>query len=272
MDVIIVSIVLYNPDLNQLVQLIKPFINNKSLLFIFTDHSSQRLDNFDMFDNINYRYTHDSSNPGFGSGHNNAFKSVDINFNFFLVCNPDIQFDYQSLQKMVTFIESRNQIGLLMPMVVYPNGENQKLSKLLPSPFSLIVRRIPILHKIQNKYTLNHYKYNFPLDVPFLSGCFLFFKSDVFRKIGGFDENYFMYFEDIDICRNVRKCGFRTMVFPEVKVVHNHTYKSIFDYNTFINLLNSAIIYFNKWGWFIDNQRVIDNNYTLSLISKNNDV
>ena len=117
------------------------------------------------------------------------------------------------------------------------------------------------------KYTLSDYTYSFPLDVPFLSGCFMLFNAKVYKLIDGFDTNYFMYFEDVDICRKVRAYNYRTVVYPFVTVVHDHEFKSLFKLNTFIYLIKSSIYYFNKWGWIFDKQKHFDNNLTISKIS-----
>jgi GT2 family glycosyltransferase len=79
-----------------------------------------------------------------------------------------------------------------------------------------------------------------------------------------------MYFEDVDISRRVRIAGFRTVVYPKAIVVHDHTFKSLFNFNTIKFFFNSSIYYFNKWGWFIDKNRIIDNSFTLLTIENRN--
>jgi GT2 family glycosyltransferase len=265
MSLITISIVIYNPDLILLSKLFSPFKKNKQVFFVITDHSPIRFEHFELFDNIEYEYIHDKSNPGFGSGHNNAFKSSSNNSKYFLVCNPDIIFDFKSIIELTKYLDTNIDVGILMPSIIYPDGRNQKLAKLLPSPIDLLSRRVPFLKN--KKYILNDYTYSFPLDVPFLSGCFMLFNANVYKLIDGFDTNYFMYFEDVDICRKVRAYNYRTVVYPFVTVIHDHEFKSLFKLNTLIYLIKSSVYYFNKWGWIFDKQKHLDNNLTISKIS-----
>lgn len=268
---VIISVILFNPEFILLKKLISPFINfDGDYLFVFRDHSKFRMNDLTIFDGLPFQYYHDPSNPGFGTGHNNNFKVFGKLSEYFLVCNPDIQFSPQNLEKLLDYLSRNSDIGIVMPSIFYPDGRNQRLAKLLPSPLTLLARRIPYLNILIDNYTLDYYKYNFILDVPFLSGCFMIFPNKIFEMINGFDQNYFMYFEDIDICRKVRSKSFRTVIVPYIDVIHNHSFKSIFNVVTLKSMLKSSIYYFNKWGWFFDNKRFEDNSYTLARITQYN--
>ena len=157
-----------------------------------------------------------------------------------------------------------------MPKVLYPDGRIQFLAKLLPTPLNFIVRRfIPItaLKKIIDyNFELRMSGYNKIFDAPFLSGCFLFFRTSALEQIGGFDERIFMYTEDIDICRRIINTGYRSMFYSEVQVYHDHQKKSFFNFKNVKVYLKSAIYYFNKWGWFWDLNRMKINKDTLNKL------
>jgi GT2 family glycosyltransferase len=157
-----------------------------------------------------------------------------------------------------------------MPKIIYPNGSNQKLAKLSPGILDLLLRRTPFLQFFFNnfliKYELRHYKYDKIIDIPFLSGCFLLCKTEFFKNIGGFDENLFLYMEDVDLTRRFISYGKRSVVYPFAYAIHDHEYKKIHNLNSFKIFFNSAFYYFNKWGWFLDKERKIMNTKTLSQI------
>jgi GT2 family glycosyltransferase len=92
------------------------------------------------------------------------------------------------------------------------------------------------------------------MDVPFLSGCFMFLRMETIEKVGLFDENIFLYTEDTDLTRRIHK-HYRTVFYPEASIYHHNQRGS---YKNFVILMHhvfSAIRYFNKWGWFNDTER-----------------
>lgn len=263
------SIVLYNNSNDELKKLLSCFqftIVSKTILI---DNSCDVLNNFFKSPHIDYIYN--NINLGFGKAHNIAFKkSIEENAKYHIIINPDIEFKEDIIQEMIEYMNQNPNIGALMPKVVYPDGKIQRLAKLIPSPLEYFARRfLPIKYlknKINNKYELIDYDYSYPLDVPFLSGCFLIFRVDVLEKIDGFDENIFLYFEDNDICRKIIKAGYRTVVYPFVSVIHDHTPKSFFNIKNIVIYFKSGIYYFNKWGWFFDRDRRKLNQKTILAI------
>ena len=155
---------------------------------------------------------------------------------------------------MIRFMEDSPSVGLLMPKIVYPDGSTQYLCKLIPTPADLFVRRFAIgplkalASKKIERFELRFTGYDREMDVPYLSGCFMLFRTSALKRIGLFDERFFMYPEDIDITRRMY-AEFRTVFFPGAIVVHDHgreVYKS--KRALLVHTIN-LIRYFNKWGW-----------------------
>jgi hypothetical protein len=99
------------------------------------------------------------------------------------------------------------------------------------------------------KYEIRDKDYNQTMEVPLLSGSFIAAKSSLLKSIGGFDNSFFLYFEDFDLCRRIQRLGYRTIFFPKAKAVHfweRSAHKNI-RYTLFF--VRSAIRYFSKWGW-----------------------
>lgn len=87
-----------------------------------------------------------------------------------------------------------------------------------------------------------------PFQVPFGQGSFLVVRSELFKDLGGFDDNFFMYCEDADLCRGVNQVS-KLMYFPGARVIHkweagSHRNKTLFKYH-----VQSMKYYFKKWGW-----------------------
>ena len=213
-------------------------------------------------------YIH-SVNLGYGAGHNIAIReSIDIGATYHIVVNPDIYFEEGVIEKLIIYMNKYSEVGLVMPRVLYPNGELQYLCKLLPTPFDLLFRRfLPwrrYVEKKNEKYELRFTNYSREMEVPSLSGCFMFVRIAVLKKVGGFDERYFMYAEDLDLCRRIGKVS-RTMYYPNVVVYHEYAKGSYKNRRLLRYHLSSVVKYFNKWGWVWDldrkiiNKRILDN-------------
>lgn len=269
-----ISLVTYCNEKRLIERLTNCILNSKiNFHFVLIDHSPTPIFSYliDKIEKKSFSYIHNPNNPGFGSGHNAAFKIISSFSKYHLIVNPDIYFDDHLLINLLNFIKKNNNIGVLMPKILYPNGELQKIAKLLPTPITFLIRRfLPrfLFRKYNNRFELFNYDYSYVLDVPFLSGCFMLFNSSVFKSINGFDENFFMYIEDVDICRRVNNNFYRTVVFPFESVFHEHEYKSILNSKIMILFIKSYFYYFNKWGWFKDKERKLLNNKTLQFIEK----
>ena len=83
----------------------------------------------------------------------------------------------------------------------------------------------------------------------------MIFSTSALKKTGLFDENIFMYTEDIDITRRMIEASYKTIFYPFVCICHHHERKSFTNFKVFKMYLKSTIYYFNKWGWFFDKER-----------------
>lgn len=202
-----------------------------------------------------FHYIQAPRNGGFGYGHNLAIHRATGQCSHHIICNPDILVTPQALDALDMLVQSRPE-ALCMPDVVYPDGTRQELCKLLPSPLNLFARRfVPALaERLDHRYLLRDADYSQPFFAPSLSGCFMVCRTDALQASGGFDERYFMYMEDVDLSRRLAEQG-GAVYLPQVTVVHafqKGSYKNplLFKYH-----IQSAVRYFNKWGWLVDSGR-----------------
>jgi GT2 family glycosyltransferase len=267
------SIVLFNNSKNQLSTVVNCILNNNLNIKLYLIDNSPSDILKDVIVDERIQYIHNPSNPGFGSAHNIAInKSIKSNSKYHLVLNPDIKFDSGVLELLSSFMDQNTEIGNLMPKVYYPNGEIQYLCKLLPTPYDWIGRRFNpfkfLVEKRNNFFELRYSNYNKIMDVPYLSGCFMFLRIDALRNVGLFDENIFMYGEETDLCRRLNAKGYRTVFNPEVSIIHEFQKGSHKSWHLTKIGIKSAIYYFNKWGWFFDSERNKINKKTLLQLYK----
>jgi GT2 family glycosyltransferase len=222
----------------------------------------------EVLSDYDIEYIFNPSNPGFGASHNIAFKrSIEMDFKYHFVVNPDIQFGSGVIESIVKEFETDISIGMIMPKILNTDGTIQYLPKLLPSPFSIFSRKIKIpkyfYNYFVNKYELRFVPVQYKYNAPILSGCFTAFSIDALKKVGLYDNKYFMYFEDWDLSRRMHN-NFKTLYFPNVFVYHDYNSGANKSIKLLVIYLKSAIHYFNKWGWFFDKKRKIINSITLS--------
>jgi GT2 family glycosyltransferase len=267
------SIVIYNIKINEIEELLKA-LHALNIHTYIIDNSLKASIERQLTTYNNVEYIFNNCNLGYGKAHNIGIqKSIVANFKYHIVVNPDIEIGENAIDQLHTFMEQNDDTGLCMPTIIYPNGEMQYLCKLLPSPFDLILRRfIPIntiQQSLEKRFELHNANYSNSFNVPSLSGCFMFLRNSTLKQIGLFDENIFMYCEDLDLCRRIGKVS-KTQYVPTEAVIHRYNKESYRSNKLLAFHIKSAIYYFNKWGWIFDAERRKVNNETLKAIEAAN--
>ncbi|TSD55101.1 glycosyltransferase family 2 protein [Variovorax sp. KBS0712] len=140
---------------------------------------------------------------GFGANHNQAFARCDTPW--FLVLNPDIRFDADVLAPMLA--QAAPDAGLMTPRILESGRPEPEPHRALLTPFEILGRKKP--------------GYQPPAVPAWIPGLFMLFRSEAYRKIGGFDERFFMYGEDFDICARTRLAGWKLQVAEDLRARHD---------------------------------------------------
>ncbi len=258
MERIRASVVVYKTEIHLLHRVMQSFLNSPigGLLTIIDNSPTDQLRQF--CDKPGVEYIFNNENLGYGRGHNIAMSQSLEQSHYHLVLNPDVYFEPAILEKIFHFMEAHPQAGLAMPKVFDTDGSLQMLCKLLPTPFDLATRRFfpykSWFKKLNERYEMKSSGYDEVMNVPFLSGCFMFLRTSALKEVGLFDERFFLYAEDTDLSRRMHQ-QFQTLYFPEAEIQHIHARGSYKDFWLTMQNLKSAIQYFNKWGWFFDRER-----------------
>lgn len=255
------SIVIYKNDLRLLRNAAESFLKSTSgsILYLIDNSPTDRLARH--FRHPRIKYVFNNRNIGFGAGHNLALREILQSgvSDYHVVLNPDVYFEEVAMKKIFAFMEEHEQVGLVMPKVLYPDGRLQPLCKLLPSPTTLFTRRFLQFYpswsnRLNHWYEMHFTGYDKIMDVPFLSGCFMFLRVKALEEIGLFDERIFLYTEDTDLTRRIHR-RYRTVFYPEAVIYHYNQRASYKNASKLVHHIFSAITYFNKWGWFDDVER-----------------
>lgn len=207
----------------------------------------------------------ENENTGYGHAHNIALrKAVELGSTYHVILNPDIEFSANALKDLASYMDINPEVGWVMPKVLYPNGDIQYLCKKLPTPFNLFLRRfLPAwgwVKKMDEEFELRHTGYDKEMNVPFLSGCFMFLRVETIAKHNlYFDERFFMYCEDLDLSRRFNQVS-KNMYYPVVSIIHNHEKGSYKSKKLMMCHIKSTCKYFCKWGWVFDAERRRINN------------
>lgn len=196
-----------------------------------------------------------SENIGFGAAHNKVIERLKAEFqsDFHCVVNPDIVIEDDIIGTMTSFMATpeNSDVCQLSPRICFPDGRNQILGKRNPHFIYLFASRMrgEEPSKLLRRYAMLDEDYTKPFAIKNATGCFMFFRTADFVSIGGFDERYFMYFEDCDITREMNKRG-RVLFFPDAIVYHVWARDSKRNTKLKIIHITSMLKYFLKWRMF----------------------
>lgn len=193
-------------------------------------------------------YIDAGANLGFGKGHNQVLGKIDSEYH--AIVNPDILFCEDTFAKIISWMDGNKEIGMVIPCIVDEDGSRQEVYRRELTVFDMFNRMFlkGAFRRREEKHTMRDMDYSKPFQVPFGQGSFLVMRSSLFKKLNGFDDKFFMYVEDADLCKRVNQVS-KLMYFPGTKVIHkwekgSHKSKVLFKYH-----VQSMCYYFKKWGW-----------------------
>ncbi len=163
------------------------------------------------FGNLNVRVIRNARPKGFGANHNGAF--AQSGGDVFIVANPDIRAPHLDLSALIDTVRTAG-IGACAPLVLSIDGKVEDSARRFPT-FGRLAKRA-VLKIREADFDVSRQ----PTVVDWVAGMFIVFSREAFQQVGGFDEAYFMYMEDADICRRLSRLRLAVIVDPRCKVVH----------------------------------------------------
>lgn len=233
-------------------------INNSNLtglnyeIIVVENNSGEDLNDL-SFPNLKIVISPD--NLGMGGGNNLGIRNS--SGDFILISNPDIVFESNTIADLYNYFKNDSSIGLIGPKLINPDSSLQHSCVRFPKLYIPFLRRTSIgclFPTVLDNYLMRQVDHDQIQAVDWLLGaCFMVRRAEIIDQL--FDERYFMYFEDVDLCRQIHQRGQRVIYYPVVKVVHNHArqsaldpwYRSLFTDRIAREHLKSAVRYFYKW-------------------------
>lgn len=153
-------------------------------------------------------FIRNSDTKGFGANHNAAFRQGP-RCRYFCVANPDIRLREEVFAPLLAALDETAMAGLAAPLVRAPDGKLEDNARRLPTPFSILAK------------AAGHIEASWSGDQPdWVAGMFMLFPAEVFERIGGFDERFHLYYEDVDICCRLRLAGYGICLVRAAQVTH----------------------------------------------------
>ncbi|MDO4466893.1 MAG: glycosyltransferase family 2 protein [Bacillota bacterium] len=243
------SIVSYNnfEDVKKAVESIEKFTDPslKKKIYIIDNADEQAL--YQTLEYEDVEYIHTGKNIGFGSGHNLVLPKLKSQIH--IIVNPDIIFVEDSLSKLFAFMQDKS-IGMCIPKLVDNQGNSLDVYRREVTILDMFIRMFlrGFFKKRQAYHSLDDKDYSTVFEVPFAQGSFLVVQTELLKQLGGFDERYFMYMEDADLCKRVNQVS-KLVYYPETLIIHKWEKGSHKKIHLFGIHVRSMLAYFNKWGW-----------------------
>lgn len=198
---------------------------------------------------------HGQGNVGYGAGQNLAIRRSTAGFH--LVLNPDVVLDENALLESVRFLEANPDAVMAVPRGFDGAGRYAGLAKRAPSVFVLFLRALsirpspgPFGRRVGRYVYADRLPSDRPQPVAHASGCYMFCRTSALQAVGGFDQRYFLYFEDYDLSRRIAAHGGIVEV-PTVRIHHLGGHTARRGIRRIARFLRSGVRYFNHYGWRI---------------------
>lgn len=149
---------------------------------------------------------------GFAANHNAAFRSVHTPY--FCVINPDVRLKSNPFPVLSSVLED-SRVGVVAPLVRNSSGAIENSARKFPTPKILAMKALGLKSEPERSASAHSF------EPDWVGGMFMLFRSDFYRTLGGFDEGYFLYYEDIDLCARLRVAGMRVVLEPRVEIIHD---------------------------------------------------
>lgn len=185
-------------------------------------------------------------NKGFGHGHNTVIPY--LNSKYHAIINPDIIINNDVLANLSNYLNENNDIGMITPQVILPDGSIQITGKRHPTWKAVFSRNVPfkIFTSSLREYIMADEDLSKPINIQSASGCFILIRTSLFKELKGFDEDFFLYFEDADLTRRVNQIS-STLYYPLETVYHEWERASAKSYKYKFIIIKSFFKYQKKW-------------------------
>lgn len=187
------------------------------------------------------------ANLGYSKANNIGINKSRSEYLMFL--NPDVIINPSGIEKLITDLKQKDYYGMVAPKLLYPNGKLQESVRRYPKFSTQIIAQIPIIKGLLKKHLDSYYMKDWDhgesREVDWIIGAVMLTKKETLDKVGYFDEDFFLYCEDIDLCYRLNQAGYKIFYDANVHFVHNYQKSSRRGLNklTWIHLISIIKFY-----------------------------
>jgi N-acetylglucosaminyl-diphospho-decaprenol L-rhamnosyltransferase len=182
---------------------------------------------------------------GFAENNNQAFRLASpAPDDYFCLINPDVRIQQDVFSPLIDCIEQRAKAGVVAPLIRDSRGAIEDSARRLPGPLSILGKAVGIREK---PLAVEQGRCQ-PVD--WVAGMFMLFPAGVYAAVGGFDERYFLYYEDVDLCCRLRLAGYQVFLAPAAVAVHDGRRDSHRRPAFFLRHLRSMVRFFLSPSYF----------------------
>jgi GT2 family glycosyltransferase len=211
------------------------------------------IDNHPRLNSDNTRLWHPGDNIGYGAAHNEALQFTDSDYH--LILNPDVEMAEDALCRAYHYLQQESDVVMVSPRAADSNGQVQYLCKRYPSVLALTLRgfapgfvREWFRGYLSSYEIRDHCSDSGVADVPLVSGCCMFARTQALRSVAGFSGDFFMYFEDFDLSLRLHEQG-RLVYLPSMQIVHHGGYSARKGLRHISMFVSSGWKFFRTHGW-----------------------
>lgn len=249
------------------IQLLRGSTNLASIPIYLVDNSEEDNLSLKLFSNlqtqaegldVQLHLLHGQGNVGYGVAHNLVINKIDSDYH--LLLNPDLKLDMNCLLAGISYLTENETVVMASPFAAYESGEKQYLCKRYPSVFTFIVRGFfpKFLKKFSAKRLARFEMHELPeshptTNIPIVSGCYMLCRTKALKQLGGFNENFFLYFEDFDLSLRLTTIG-KIAYVPAMRITHAGGNAAMKGSSHIRMFARSGIRFFNIHGWRLFSQ------------------
>lgn len=234
------------------------FDDLKYEIIVVDNNSDDGLKDILAWQNPEVKFIQSGKNLGMGAGNNLGIKQAQGKY--VTVMNPDTLAFSSTFKELYNFMEANGEVGVVGPMQFYPDKTIQDSCFRWYSLATPLYRRTPLgrfkfAQKDLDRFLMKDYNKDSDKEVDWLLGSFLFCRAKALEKVGLFDERFFLYFEDTDLCRRFWQAGWKVVYYPKAQIIHNHIRESAREpWYKFLGSsatrhhIASWLRYLRKWG------------------------
>lgn len=242
-------------------KLLESFPQSRTILFL-VDNSQDSVWGLELFAeesvdlralNVDLRLLRGQGNVGFGRGHNLVLP--ELNSTYHLILNPDVVLEQECLVQGIKYLQQHPHTGVVSPYATGYDGQKQHLCKTYPALLTFLVRGFipaalkPLFKGRLNRFEMHHLSESDPtVGIPIVSGCFMLCRTEVLKNVKGFDEQYFLYFEDFDLSLRIGKIA-DIAYYPAMRIHHTGGHAARKGIRHLGMFFKSAIHFFSTHGW-----------------------